>query len=254
MCLISFAYKCIPNYKLILIANRDEFFDRPTKSAYDWGNGIIGGQDLKSGGMWFGLHKSGKFAAITNYRNGFDKREFKTSRGSIVKGFLNFQNSAEEYANLLKQNKNEYAGYNLIFGDINKILYYSNIEDKITTIQSGIHGLSNAFLNSSWPKVDKAKEFFDVMKLNNEKLNREKIFSFMVDESKASKNLLPKTGINEELEYQLSSIFIRLPNYGTRATTLLTIDSDDRIEFRERTYSFNKNEYSDRIFKIKKPE
>jgi len=254
MCLISFAYKTIPNYKIIFIANRDEFFDRPSKSAFDWGNGIIGGQDLKSGGMWFGIHKSGKFAAITNYRNGLDKREFKTSRGSIVKEFLTYQNSAEKYAKFLKQNKNDYAGYNLIFGDINKILYYSNIEDKITTIESGVHGLSNAFLNSSWPKVDKAKELFDDMDFDIEKLNTEKIFSFMVDESKASKNCLPNTGINEELEYQLSSIFIRLPNYGTRATTLLTIDSNDRIEFHERAYSFNKNEYSDRIFKIKKPE
>lgn len=236
MCLVVFNYKSYPKFKLILLANRDEFFNRPTKQAFIWENGIIGGQDLKAGGMWMGVNKSGRFAALTNYRNGFDSRSFKTSRGEFVKDYLNSNIDAYEFADNLSKSKDDYSGYNIIAGDVNKIVYYSNILNEVVTVDKGIHGLSNAFLNTEWFKVQKAKSMFAKTLDHSQNIDKERLLDILTDEEKCNLNSLPKTGINVELEYNLSSIFINLEKYGTVSSTLLTIDLNDKINFLERTY------------------
>lgn len=249
MCLITFAKNFSLNYKLILAANRDEFYERPTKQAFKWDEGIIGGKDLKAGGMWFGVDKSGRFAALTNYRNGNDKRVFDSSRGDLVKDFLVSKINPKQFLEKLKLSKNNYAGYNIIFGDADKIFYYSNVADKKIIVNDGIHGLSNAFLDTGWFKVKKSKEEFEKITTKNP-IVKEEIFDLMIDQEKAKDSELPKTGIPFELEKEISSIFINMPQYGTRSTTILTIGLQNRIEFIERTYGNGSKDFSEVSFEL----
>ncbi len=236
MCLISFAINSHPKYKLILAANRDEFYDRPTASAHFWNSksNILAGKDLKEGGTWLGINKDGRIAAITNYRDPKNIKLNAPSRGFLVKEFLSKNISNDEFTEGLKISGNKYNGFNLIFGTIDDLRYYSNQINKVVKLQSGIYGLSNHLLNTPWPKVEKVKNYL-AQNLNGE-INIEELLELLSNEHQFDDDQLPDTGVGIELERKLSPIFIKSDKYGTRSSTIILVDYDGNVNFTERTY------------------
>ena len=159
MCLIVFAYNVHPSYRLILAANRDEFYERPSAPADFWEDQphVLAGRDLKEGGTWLGVTKKGKFAAITNYRDPASWKNNAPSRGGLVSSYLCGNQSTGEYLDKISRQAQLYNGYNLIVGDRHEIFAYSNRGEK-QKLETGIYGLSNHLLNSSWPKVFRGKK------------------------------------------------------------------------------------------------
>ncbi len=235
MCTILFSWKSTQNYKLILAANRDEFYERETKTAHWWDENpnVLGGKDLKAGGSWMGINKNGKIAAITNYRK-FPLETYETSRGHLVKKFLVEDISSSDFMAYLQENGQEFDGFNLIFGNADELMYFSN-RGPSQNLQPSIYGLSNHLLDTPWPKVRDGKKALE-SNLSNGSLEPENIFKVLSNRDIAGDEELPNTGIGLEKERMLSSIFIESPNYGTRLSTVLTIDSENKVRFHERSF------------------
>ena len=254
MCLIAFSYKTHPKYKLILAANRDEFYQRPTRAAQFWNKEgmphILAGKDLKAGGTWMGITKSGKWGALTNYRDLSNIKEDAPSRGALILDFLNHNNSHKDYLTNLKDKASAYNGFNLLVGGKDTILHYSNESNQITEIAPGIHGLSNALLDTSWPKLDQAKKELERV-TSEEDFDKEELFKILKNPEKAPDDTLPSTGISKELEKAVSSIFIKTENYGTMCSTLFFIDYEGNAEFIERRYNTETSEViEERAFQL----
>lgn len=238
MCLISFAWKHHPSFKLILVANRDEFYDRPTAPLGYWHDHpeVLGGRDLKEGGTWMGMHRSGRFTAITNYRDMASLKMLAPSRGKLTSDFLTGTSSSEEFFENVKPDLNKYNGFNLLTLENDKLFYFNNIEPKLKEVSPGVYGLSNSVLDTPWPKVQKAKSYFS-KSIAMEKLDVDEILDWMCDGDVASDELLPSTGVGLELERKLSAMCIATENYGTGCTTLVTISWGGEVNYIERTYS-----------------
>jgi uncharacterized protein with NRDE domain len=244
MCLILFGYRSNPKYKLILAANRDELYNRPTAAANWWPESpeLLAGKDLKAGGTWMGITKTGRFAALTNYRG--KKRALFTegtpSRGKLVSGFLLSDQSPEAFSQTLRETGQEYNGFNLIFGFIDRLFYYSNVEasNRAAPLEPGIYGLSNDVLDTPWPKVVKGKTLLEQY-INtghrDEGELAESLFSLLKDRTRSPFKELPDTGIGRLKERQLSPLFIKTPVYGTRSSTILLTDEKNRVAFEERS-------------------
>ncbi|MFD1706370.1 NRDE family protein [Siminovitchia sediminis] len=238
MCIIFAAYRSHPDYELIIAANRDEFYRRPSKAAHFWDDepNILAGRDLKQMGTWMGITKSGRFAALTNYRSPAEfQKPYKRSRGQIVKDFLAGNEAPIEFLKRLQHKKEEYRGFNILVGDQKELYYYSNIGNQIQKLQAGIYGLSNDQLDTPWPKAEKGKQHLQQL-LNRSNWNCEDLFKLLADHDPAPSDKLPQTGIPVELEKMLSSIFIQSPDYGTRCSTVLLIDREHEVHFVERTF------------------
>lgn len=239
MCLILFAYRIHPGYKLILAANRDEFYKRPTEPARWWPDapGLLAGKDLKAGGTWMGITKNGKIAALTNYRTPDAQNPDAPSRGKLVSGYLLSDTPAKEYLESLRQDGNHYNGFNLIVGDTDNLFHYSNREetDEINPLAPGVYGLSNAVLDTPWPKVVKGKQMLEQWVLNEAEVSHETIFSILGDTRRARFKELPDTGVGRVIEKMLSPIFIKGPGYGTRCSSVLLVDHEDNVTFTEKS-------------------
>lgn len=245
MCLIVFSYKTHPKYKLVVATNRDEFYNRPTRPAQFWTDEgqpqLLAGKDLKANGTWMGISKNGKWGALTNFRDLSNIKENAPTRGTLVLDFLKTETSTYEYLQNLESSAQEYNGFNLLIGDTDKIYHYSNESLKISEINAGIHGVSNALLNTSWPKLDAAKNNLQSV-LSNKVFEKEDLFQILKSEEKAPDDLLPSTGLSYELEKAISSVFIKTENYGTLCSTLLMVDYDGNAEFTERRYDSTSSE------------
>lgn len=226
-----------PKYKLILAANRDEFYNRPTASAKFWEDHpqILGGRDLKALGTWMSISKTGRFAAVTNYRDPSNIRTDVTSRGEIPTDFLNAQSSPEKFIQQLHSHSEDYNGFNVLVSDLTEMGHYSNYERKINILKPGVYGLSNAFLNTPWPKVQLAKQKFNAIIRNS--FSHEELLEIMTDSTQAEDTELPATGVPKKMEKQLSAMCIRMENYGTCCSTVITIDRDGVVNFTEKTYA-----------------
>jgi uncharacterized protein with NRDE domain len=237
VCLIILAYNVHPAYRLILAANRDEFYDRPSAPAQFWEDApqVLAGRDLKEGGTWLGITRDGKFAAITNYRDPVAYRPDAPSRGKLVSNYLRGADAASSYSEKISRRKSKYNGFNLIAGDDKDLFSYSN-RDERRKLEAGIYGLSNRFLDSPWPKVMKGKKAL-AQALNYRGADLEAaLFAFLFDRKKAPDSKLPATGIGLEWERLLSSVFIESPSYGTRSSTVLTVGKNKRVKFVEKIF------------------
>jgi len=250
MCLVVFSYKHHPDYKLIIAANRDEFYQRPTKPADFWeSTELLAGKDLEAHGTWMGVTKSGRVSLLTNYRDLRNIKQNAPTRGKLVTDFLLNDHKPKQYLENIDTISHAYNGFNLVLGNQEDLWYYSNQEKKITMLGSGIYGLSNALLDTPWPKLTRAKEKVGV-EINQNNLNPEKILDSLFDEFRPNDEKLPDTGIGLEKERMLSSIFIKSPNYGTRCSTFLSIDKDNNAVFHERTYNLESFDYNLRTFEF----
>ncbi|MBY6052228.1 NRDE family protein [Cytobacillus firmus] len=237
MCLILFAYKAHPKYKLIVAANRDEFYERPTAPAHFWEDHphILAGRDLRKMGTWMGVTKNGRFAALTNYRDPNEVTEGKRSRGDLVADFLKGSDSPADFMNRASEHRVSYPGYNLLAGTLEELFYYSNVEDRVELLQPGIYGVSNHVLDTEWPKVKKGKECLSALLDNAEGSLTEELFTLLRNADPAPDELLPKTGVSLEWERMLSPLFIKSDGYGTRSSTVLLM-SKDEIFYKERVH------------------
>lgn len=235
MCLILFAWKAHPDYRLILAANRDEFYDRPARKAGWWEEhpDLLAGKDLQAGGTWMGVTRKGKFAAITNYRQLPFTATYETSRGNLVKDYLVEDLSPKSYFAYLKENGSKYEGFNLLFGDADELYYYSNRGERNGLVPEGVYGLSNHLLDTPWPKVRRGKAAFEKALDGNEQSTGQYI-ELLRDKKIAPDEELPETGIGIQKERWLSAMFIESPGYGTRSSTALMIGRNNRARFEER--------------------
>ncbi|MCM3704355.1 MULTISPECIES: NRDE family protein [Cytobacillus] len=235
MCLILFAYKVHPTYKLIVAANRDEFYERPTAPAHYWEDHphILAGRDLRKMGTWMGITTNGSFAALTNYRDPNEVTEGKMSRGDLVADFLKGNASPADFMNRASEHRSNYPGYNLLAGNLEDLFYYSNVKDRIEKLQPGIYGVSNHVLDTEWPKVKKGKEGLSALLENADGDLTEGLFAILRNTDPAPDELFPKTGVSLEWERILSPLFIKSDGYGTRSSTVLLM-SEDEIFYKER--------------------
>jgi uncharacterized protein with NRDE domain len=242
MCLILFAINSHPRYKFVLAANRDEFFNRPTLFAGRWeeDSRIIGGRDVSSNGTWLGITENSRFVAITNYRNPHREKDKAKSRGLLSKDFLLSTSKVKHFTNSISLERNLYNGFNILLtkDGFKSITHYSNISNEDKTITSGIHGLSNAFLDTSWPKVEFGKQNLHQI-LSSPTIDPLDLIKLLKNQSTAPDDLLPDTGISFDLEKKLSPVFISMNGYGTRCSTAILVDQNDQVRFLEVSYNEN---------------
>jgi len=243
MCLLLVARNTHPTYPLILLANRDEYYNRRSTSAAFWDEApfLLAGRDLRAGGTWLGITKSGRIGAVTNYRDPASFNKDAPSRGKLVSDFLMGQESPVMFLNRVDRDADRFNGFNLIIGDKERLFWYSNRSRRIHPLPSGIHGLSNHLLNTPWPKVTKAQKALSDLLSEHGEVPVGGLFRLLADRSIAPDEALPKTGVGLEWERILSPIFIVSPTYGTRSSTVLLIDRDDQVTFVEKTFNSDLN-------------
>ncbi len=241
MCLILFGLRSHPQYPLIVAANRDEFYARPSQGAHFWSDhpDVLAGRDVQAGGTWLGVNRSGLFSAVTNYRQGDTPQDRTGSRGELTLEFLSNSNPKTSYAEQLKKNQHRYNGFNLLTGGPDRLDYYSNKGQQQLNLASGIYGLSNALLNDPWPKVGRGKQQLKKI-INSTSDPRElslQLLKLLADDTQAPDSQLPETGISYSWEKKLSSRFIESETYGTRASTVVLFHNDGSIDFFERSHT-----------------
>jgi uncharacterized protein with NRDE domain len=238
MCLVLLAVDSHPEYRLIVAANRDEFYDRPTSSAEFWADAptVLAGRDLKAGGTWLGIDRRGRLAAVTNYRQGQRENPAPRSRGQLVTDFLAADISAMEHMERVRREADLYNGFNLLALDGGARFYFSNREGQIRSLTRGVYGLSNHLLDTPWPKVVSAKDTLGRLLSGAVADPVPELFALLSNRSRAPDALLPFTGIAPEWERLLSSAFIVSKDYGTRSSTIVLVDRQGNVVFVERTF------------------
>ncbi len=238
MCLILFAHDIDPQYRLLLAANRDEFYERPTAplAAWDGQPAIFAGRDLKGGGTWLGITRSGRMAAVTNYRNPRLLLPDAPSRGFLVRDFLAGSEPAERYLERIAAEADRYNGFNLIVGDSSGLWYLSNQGAPVRRLEPGIYGLSNHLLDTDWPKVQKGKAALQQLIQDGLAGRIEPALALLADRTPAADDALPDTGVGLQWERVLSPIFIISETYGTRSSSVLQVSRSGEVTFVERSF------------------
>ena len=237
MCLILLALDTLPDYPLVVAANRDELYDRPTARAAFWEDApaVLAGRDLRAGGTWLGMDRSGRLAAVTNFRQGEREPEARRSRGHLVSEFLVAPTDGRDYLARVERDAALYNGFNLIAGDAGALHYFSNRGAPARTLGPGVYGLSNHLLDSPWPKVTAGKSGLSALLAGHGDLVSS-LFALLADQRQAPNDLLPRTGVGPEWERLLSSAFIATERYGTRSSTVVLLGRDGRAVFAERSF------------------
>jgi uncharacterized protein with NRDE domain len=236
MCLILVAWRCHPQYPLVVAANRDELFPRRTASAEFWVDApqVLAGRDLEGGGTWMGITRAGRFAALTNYRDPASHRPDAPSRGTLVADFLRGDEAMDAYLANLVPRAGDYNGFNLLLGDGERLVWFSNVAAEPTELPPGVYGISNHLLDSPWPKVAAGKaalaSALDALP------DSSAMFELLRDDGVHPDEALPRTGVSLDWERLLSSAFVRAPGYGTRSSTVLTIDAASKAALAEQTW------------------
>jgi uncharacterized protein with NRDE domain len=238
MCLILFSYQLHADYRLILAANRDEFYNRPTAPLDYWSDhpDVLAGRDLKGNGTWLGVTRSGRFAAITNYREPAAHMENAPSRGILIRDFLTGTASPERYLETVSKKSEAYNGFNLIAGDPSGLYYYSNRAAPVRQLRPGFYGISNHLIDTAWPKIKKGKDLLQGQMSGREKIDIEKIWEILANRSQPADEELPDTGVGLQRERVLAPLFIRSPDYGTRSSSIVLMEYSGQTTFMERTF------------------
>ena len=236
MCLILLGWQAHPDFPLVVAANRDEFHARATAPADFWPQDprLLAGRDLVAGGTWMGITRTGRFAALTNYRDPAQMRPDAPSRGALVSHFLQGTATPLAYLQALAPQGKDYNGFNLLVGDGETLCWYSNISGEVQTLAPGVYGVSNELLDTPWPKVEAAKS--DLSRALHALPNDTALFQLLRDDRIYPDDALPRTGVSLELERMLSAAFIRNERYGTRSSTVLLRDRQGRVSYDEQTW------------------
>jgi len=239
MCLILIAHRMTEQRPLLVLANRDEFYARPSAAAELWNEspGLVAGRDLVSGGTWFGA-RNDRWATVTNIREGLreKKNHNSKSRGWLVRDYLQSEKSPTEFFTSTQPTVDEFAGFNLLLGNGQDLWYFSSRDSSIKLLPPGIYGLSNHLLDTPWPKLVRGKESLKKL-FSKTSFNREEAFALLAETTLAPEEELPQTNIPLEWERALSAIFITMQEYGTRCSTLLMTQEDGQRLFAERRFT-----------------
>jgi uncharacterized protein with NRDE domain len=235
MCIVVLAWQTVPNKPLILLGNRDEFYHRDAAPLARWSeSSIIAGRDLQSGGTWLGITATGRWAVITNYREPADLSAEILTRGGLVADYL--QGDSEPLLFLQSVNQAQYAGFNLIVGTLTDAAVLGNRGISAQPLRAGIHVLSNALLNTMWPKTNRLLQHFNALDLAaSDDMLLNNGLDLLNDQTQADIEQLPDTGVGIELEHMLSSVRIDSPMYGTRVSSALVL-GDRGYRFAEKTW------------------
>lgn len=243
MCLLLIAKNFFIDYPLIIIANRDEYHDRETKPLGFWGNknNILGGQDLREGGTWLGVTKTGRISALTNFPSAKQTKPKPTSRGQAVKDFLQKDISPQDYIKSLEVRSNDFSGFNLLLGDKDSLNLYSNVDSKNSVINSGIHVMTNTAIGERWPKCITLIDNFKKLRNTNPINLIDKYF-----------NLLGPDNTDRSLNYSYrNSIFIKGLSYGTRSSSVLMFHASGSLRFLEKSYDNSQKIINEKSFSLK---
>ena len=238
MCLISMQLRQHASYKLILVANRDEQYGRPSLPAHFWTDhpDLLAGKDLSKHGTWLGITKQGRIAAVTNsYLTTDQESDKKLSRGNLVMDYLTGSMDPNAYLEQVRQQRSDYNGFNLVIGSSDRLHHYNNILDEYSILQIGNHAVSNATLDTPWPKVTLTKAAVAEL-ASSSLLDEEDIFRIMADRTPPPDDQLPDLPLPLQIKRAVSANFIQTERYGTRSTTLILIDHSDQVTFVERSY------------------
>jgi len=243
MCLITIAYQQHNQVPLIVASNRDEFYARPTIPMHWWHDApILAGRDQQAKGTWLGLSRNGRFAAVTNYRQGANSRAQSTallSRGSLVKDFLCSTQSSHQWSQTMLRSGADFDGFNLLIYDGTELVYCNNHNPQPPQVlSSGVYALSNGALNSPWPKVDHARDQLRQLLDRSEQSTPQlpELISLLSSQQTYAAELLPNTGIPPEWEQRLSAPFIVAEDYGTRASTAVLVAASGDIAVAEQNF------------------
>lgn len=239
MCLIAWNWQPDSPTPLILLSNRDEFHARPVRALHWWdatadGRRILAGKDLQAGGTWLGVSQHGRLAALTNYRNAEVARTDTPSRGELVTEFLQSTLSSAEFLESLAGRAGRYNPFNLLVYDGRQLMGLHSPTPHILTLKPGVGGVSNANFNTPWPKLTSLTRELE-MRIAQQQTDSANLLALLHDSSLAADADLPQTGVPVALERMLSSIFVASVNYGTRASSLVTLHSS-HAEFHEQTF------------------
>lgn len=244
MCLILFAWQAHPRYRLVLAANRDEFHERPTLAADFWPQqpDLLAGRDLQAGGTWLGITRSGRFAAVTNYREPLvPERPFECSRGALVTDFLTSRRAPFPHATAVLSAGSSYGGFNLMLGTEDRLVYVSNRHEQVVEPAPGSHGLSNHLLDTDWPKVVSGRARLDGL-LRHDRIETEALLQLLMERGEVPGEMPLDAGDIAIRRHLMNHYFIVSPAYGTRSSTVLLVDSDGGIEFVERRFAADGSE------------
>lgn len=228
MCIVALAWQVLPDQPIVLISNRDEFYQRPSMDLHAWSDqAVYAGRDLRSGGTWMGVNAQGRWAVLTNFRDARDQRVYSTSRGALVQDFLNSDLSALRYAQQLEQKQCDYAGFNLIVGDLSQAVYMSNRGEAPQPLAHGVYILSNGLLSEHWEKTKHLRQRFtqELLPMLQQSVSEQDIthhvWDILQDQRQVIATDLPDTGLSVAMEQLLSSSFIQSEDYGTRSSNFL---------------------------------
>lgn len=235
MCLITLNIGEHPDYPLIIAANRDEFHARPTQAAHWWPDkpDILGGRDLQAGGTWLALHKNGRFATVTNFRDAVPTTPMLLSRGHLVTGFLESKLNPRDYLDTIRGSA--YAGFNLIVGTAGEVAYLSNREEGTRALTPGTYGLSNALLDGPWYKVERSKSRLASLVADHE-IEESRLMRMMDDRDKGPTDEVDTERFDFDTAHAITAPFIVMPDYGTRCTTIVLVDRQGNWSFVERRF------------------
>lgn len=236
MCVVAFAWRSHPRWRLLLAGNRDEFHGRPSAALARWPeSGMIAGRDLQSGGTWVGLDLRGRVAVVTNVRDGFAQPHHGPSRGALPMAFLDGRIDAATTTAALLADAGAYAPFNLVLAEGDGCWHLGNHPRQREALAAGVHGISNGRLDAPWPKTRHLTRAVQAwVEAGSDDLQA--LWNALADEHIAPDATLPDTGIGLELERRLSPAFIRGSAYGTRASTIIAVDHDGRGFIHERRF------------------
>lgn len=234
MCLIALAVHAIPGQSLVVLANRDEFVARESAVADWWEDrpDTLGGRDLVAGGSWLAIRRDGRFAAVTNVRQGRPGSGEK-SRGELVTSFLASDLSPAAYARELKDLAPAYAPFNLVFGHANELLVFHSPTRELNRLTRGVHGISNGRPDAPWPKTRRLSEHLTGL---SRLPSQDTLFEWLSDTEEAGIHELPNTGVGTARERFLSPVCIQGADYATRASTVVAVDTRGRVSFCEQPW------------------
>ncbi len=231
MCLISLAWQMCDDRPLVIAANRDEFLARDSAALHFWENSrLLAGKDLVAGGTWMGFHPNGRFAALTNIRLPQYFKANQHSRGGLITDFLASRQTLSDWTTKLLETHSLYSGFNLVFGDHQQLYHFNSDTGVLRSLAAGVYALSNADIDSPWPKVRLAKTQMEAWL---QQPDFDTLACLHADSSIASDSLLPSTGISLDFERALSAQCIQLPDYATRVQTAAWVTQKGVLRVRE---------------------
>ena len=233
------AWRAHPRYPLVVAANRDEFHERPAAALAPWPapDSFLAGRDLRAGGTWLALDRARRFGVVTNFRDLQPPKPGAPSRGELIPHYLSQGAPPAHFFGALAPRAASYSGFNLLLADAESLWYGCNRAQPFArALPPGVYGLSNGFLDTPWPKLERVRAAFGAW-LGAPAGDTEGLLALLADRTRVADDaLLPETGVARDWERVLSSPFVLHPDYGTRSSTVLLLSTDGHALIRERRF------------------